>query len=119
MDVVVCDGFVGNILLKTIESLAKTFQKVLKKELVKSPLRLLGAVLASGDFRALKASITPDKFSGAPLLGLNGIVVKSHGSSSSEAIAHALVLTFNLAKLSHQNSFSDAIEKINSHLEYK
>lgn len=119
VDVVVCDGFVGNILLKTIESLAKTFQKVLKKELVKSPLRLLGAVLASGAFRALKASITPDKFSGAPLLGLNGIVVKSHGSSSSEAIAHALVLTFKLAKLSHQNSFSDAIEKINSHLESK
>ncbi|MDR2603229.1 MAG: phosphate acyltransferase PlsX [Puniceicoccales bacterium] len=113
IDVVVCDGFVGNILLKTIESLAGTIKNYVKAEMRKNLLRMLGAFLASGAFRAMKRDLTADKYGGAPLLGLNGIVVKSHGSSSIEAVAHALRLTFRLSKINNEHFLSNAIEKVN------
>ncbi|MDR1890964.1 MAG: phosphate acyltransferase PlsX [Puniceicoccales bacterium] len=113
IDVVICDGFVGNILLKTIESLAETIKNYVKSEMRKNPLRMLGAFLAGGAFRAMKRDLTADKYGGAPLLGLNGVVIKSHGSSSVEAIAHALRLTFRLSKMSGEHFLNNTIEKVN------
>ncbi|MDR1402021.1 MAG: phosphate acyltransferase PlsX [Puniceicoccales bacterium] len=114
VDVVVCDGFVGNILLKTIESLAGTINNYVKAEMKKNPLRMLGAILANGAFRAMKRDLTADRYGGAPLLGLNGTVVKSHGSSSPEAVAHALRLTFGLSKIANERILGSAIERINA-----
>jgi glycerol-3-phosphate acyltransferase PlsX len=114
VDVVVCDGFVGNILLKTIEALAGTIKNYVKAEMTKNPLRMLGAILANGAFRAMKRDLTADRYGGAPLLGLNGTVVKSHGSSSPEAVAYALRLTFRLAKIDNERILNVAIEKINT-----
>ena len=90
LDVVVCDGFVGNVVLKTTESVAKAFSQYLKKECFKGPMRILGALLLKGAFRAIKNSFDPDLYGGAPLLGVPGAVVIAHGSSSHKAIYYAV-----------------------------
>ncbi len=90
VDVVVCDGFVGNTLLKTWESLAKFITGMLKDELKKSPLRMGGAFLAKGAFNALKIRMNPDRYGGAPLLGVRGNILKAHGSSNRHAWASAI-----------------------------
>jgi len=90
VDVVVCDGFVGNIMLKSWESLVKFFTAMLKQEMKANPLRITGGLLSKGAFDALKARINPERYGGAPLLGLNGHVMKAHGSSTRQAIKSAL-----------------------------
>lgn len=90
VDVVVTDGFTGNIVLKTAESLSKTVGQILKQQLMANPLRKLGAALASGAFDALKKRLDPEVYGGAVVLGLNGVVIKAHGSSRERAIANAL-----------------------------
>ncbi|NBQ58724.1 MAG: phosphate acyltransferase PlsX, partial [Opitutaceae bacterium] len=82
VDVVVCDGFVGNIMLKSWESLVKFFSGMLREELQANPLRAAGAVLAKGAFTALKERINPERYGGAPLLGVRGNILKAHGSSN-------------------------------------
>lgn len=81
VDVVVCDGFTGNVILKTSESAAHAISRWLKRELTKNPVRLLGALLLSGGLRALKATTSKQTYGGAPLLGVNGICIIGHGSS--------------------------------------
>jgi glycerol-3-phosphate acyltransferase PlsX len=76
-DVVVCDGFVGNLLLKSWESLAKFVTGILKEELSINPLRTAGAFLAQGAFRAMRNRINPERYGGAPLLGLKGNILKA------------------------------------------
>lgn len=90
VDVVVCDGFVGNILLKSWESLAKFFSSILKTELQANPVRAAGALLAKPAFTALKERINPERYGGAPLLGLNGHILKAHGSSNRHALFSAI-----------------------------
>jgi len=90
VDVVVCDGFVGNIMLKSWESLVKFFSSIIKTELRANPLRMAGALMAKGAFTALKSRIDPDTHSGAPLLGLRGNILKAHGSSKRTAICAAI-----------------------------
>jgi phosphate acyltransferase len=90
VDVVVTDGFTGNVILKTCESLWKMLKQVITTEIRKNPLRLAGALLLKGGFRATKDRLDPKKHGGAPLLGLRGTVLKAHGSSNREAIANAI-----------------------------
>lgn len=90
-DVAVCDGFVGNLLLKSWESLSKFFKATLETELKANPLRLAGAALSQGAFKALKARMNPDVYGGAPLLGLKGNVLKAHGSSNRHALHAAII----------------------------
>lgn len=90
VDVVVCDGFVGNIVLKTCEGLANTIFDWLRCELTKTPLRQAGAYLARAAFRSIKRRVDPDTYGGAPLLGLNGNVMIAHGSSRERAIMNAI-----------------------------
>ena len=90
VDVVVCDGFVGNICLKTWESLAKFVSNTLKDELKANALRITGAALAGGAFKALKHRIRPERYGGAPLLGVRGNILKAHGSSNREAVMNAI-----------------------------
>lgn len=89
-DVAVCDGFVGNLLLKSWESLAHFFSATLKSELKANPLRMGGALMSRGAFKALKKRMNPEVYGGAPLLGLRGNVLKAHGSSSRHAIKNAI-----------------------------
>ena len=97
-DVVVCDGFVGNVVLKTSESLAHAIGYFLKKECFKGIFRVLGALLLKGAFKSLKQQIDPDIYGGAPLLGVPGAVIIAHGSSSQRAIYHAVRVGANAAR---------------------
>ena len=90
VDVVVCDGFVGNILLKSWESLSQFFRDVLRQEMAANPIRMAGAYLAQGAFGALRSRINPERYGGAPLLGLRGNILKAHGSSNRKAIVSAI-----------------------------
>ena len=90
VDVVVADGFVGNIVLKTIESMGQCVQTILKREFRKNPLRMLGAFIAYGGFRDIKHRMNPESYGGAPLLGLNGTVIKVHGSAKAGMVANAV-----------------------------
>jgi phosphate acyltransferase len=91
VDVVVTDGFVGNIVLKTAEGLGKTILQILKSELTATPVRKMGAMLAKGGFRKLKRKMDPEAHGGARIVGLNGTVVKVHGSASDRVVANALL----------------------------
>ncbi|MEY2598746.1 MAG: Phosphate acyltransferase [Verrucomicrobiota bacterium] len=90
VEVVVCDGFVGNIMLKTVEAIAKAIFHWLKSELLKSPVRMAGAWLARDAFRTIKTKTNADEYGGMPLLGVNGNVIIAHGGSSAYAIKNAL-----------------------------
>jgi len=90
VDVVLCDGFTGNVLLKTSEALFKTFRSLVKEQVMRNPLRILGAIMVRGAFQDVKRHLDPDRDCGAPLLGLQGNVIKAHGSASAIAIASAI-----------------------------
>jgi glycerol-3-phosphate acyltransferase PlsX len=90
LDVVLCDGFTGNVMLKTVESTAKAVSKWLKAEITASPLRMLGALIAKGAFIALKEKSSYETYGGSPLLGVNGVVIIAHGSSSALAVRNAI-----------------------------
>ena len=90
IDVAVCDGFVGNVVLKTTESIAKAISYWLKRECFRGPLRIFGALLLKGAFRSMKNQLDPEIYGGAPLLGVPGAVIITHGSSSHKAIYYAV-----------------------------
>jgi phosphate acyltransferase len=90
VDVVVTDGFTGNVVLKTAESLGSAIGSILKKELSATPMRKLGYALAKGGLRKMKERMDPEVYGGAVVLGLNGTVIKTHGSSRQRAIANAI-----------------------------
>jgi phosphate acyltransferase len=91
-DVVVCDGFTGNMALKLMEGTIKTLLDELRKEIEASPRGKLGGLLIRPAARGLRKRLDPDTYGGAYLLGLRGLVVIAHGSSSRTAIANAITL---------------------------
>lgn len=105
LHVVLCDGFTGNIVLKSCEATAKAMGKWLKQELTANPLRTLGAAMAKGAFKALKEKSSYESYGGCPLLGVNGVVIIAHGSSSALAIQNALRVGLETA----ENKVNDAI----------
>jgi len=89
-DVVVCDGFVGNSLLKASEGVSKMITGFLREEFKRNPWNMLAALMATPVINALRARMDPARYNGATLVGLKGIVIKSHGSADKRAFAHAL-----------------------------
>jgi len=89
-DVVVCDGFTGNIVLKTSEGIADSIIKILKTDIKKSLLAIAGAYLMKKVFKLLKKRVDYAEYGGAPLLGVNGCVIISHGKSNPKAIKNAI-----------------------------
>lgn len=85
IDVVVCDGFVGNVILKTSESVGHAISTWIKQEFTQNVIRIAGALLLRGALKAFKNKINPESYGGAPLLGVNGVCVIGHGSSSAYA----------------------------------
>ena len=98
VDVVVCDGFVGNIVLKTAESLAVAMFSMLKRELMSNAKRKFGAMLAKDGFQAIRKRMDPEVYGGAPMLGFNGVVLKAHGSARDCAVASAIRVTAQTVK---------------------
>jgi len=117
VDVVVCDGFVGNVVLKTCESLAKGVFQWLKRELTATPVRKAGAWLARGAFRSLKTRLDADARGGAPLLGLNGAVTIAHGSARERAICNAVRITTEAVQHELNRHICDAVARAAKALE--
>lgn len=90
VDVIVCDGFVGNVILKLTEGVAMTFMSMLKEQFTKNLLSKLGAAMLLPSLKALKRNLDYSEYGGALLLGVNGAVVKAHGSSNAKAIKNAI-----------------------------
>jgi glycerol-3-phosphate acyltransferase PlsX len=103
-DVVVCDGFVGNVTLKAIEGLSRLFKSVFKQNL----LSMMGALLARG---ALK-KLNPERYNGASLLGLRGLVFKSHGGANAYAFEWAIKRAFDAAKYNVQEQLAAMIAEL-------
>ncbi|MBL8573485.1 MAG: phosphate acyltransferase PlsX [Hyphomicrobiaceae bacterium] len=98
VDVVVTEGFSGNIALKTAEGTAKQIAGYLREAMSRSWLAKIGYVLAKGAFDSLRAKMDPRKVNGGVFLGLNGIVVKSHGGTDAEGFAAAVELAYEMAR---------------------
>lgn len=109
IDVIVCDGFVGNIVLKLSEGLAKAIFAMIKKEVKKRPLAMLGAMLSKPAFRGVKHATDPEQYGGAPLLGVDGPVIICHGKSGETAIYNAIKVA---AKLVDSKAIEVMREKI-------
>ena len=98
VDVVVTDGFSGNIALKTAEGMARFFATTLRSTLSETIMSKAGAALASGALNRMRNRLDPSSVNGGPLLGLNGVVVKSHGGADAKGFANAIVVAANLAR---------------------
>lgn len=96
VDVVVTDGFTGNIALKTAEGTAKLFGQLLKEALMSGPIAKLGALLARSALNSLKTRMDPRRYNGAMFLGLNGICIKSHGGTDGIGFANAINVAHEL-----------------------
>ena len=112
-DVVVCDGFLGNVVLKTCESLFQMIMDTLKGELTRSWNRQLGALLAKPAFNAAKMHLNPDNYAGAPLLGLKGHVLKTHGCSTREAWLNAIRIALDIVHYDLNDRLLKEIEQVN------
>jgi glycerol-3-phosphate acyltransferase PlsX len=98
VDVIVCDGFVGNIALKICEGLAVQIFGLLKKSLRSSLITQFAGMLSQGAFRGLKKKIDYTEYGGAPLLGVRGVCVIGHGRSNANAVKNAIRVAAGLAK---------------------
>ena len=97
-DIVVCDGFVGNIALKTAEGLGRLFKTVLTSEFKSSFFNMLGAMISIRAIKAISNRLNPSRFNGASLLGLRGLVLKSHGSADAFAYECAIQRAYDAVK---------------------
>jgi glycerol-3-phosphate acyltransferase PlsX len=116
-DVIVTDGYTGNIALKTAEGTAKQIGEYLRAAMKRSRLARAGAILAQGAFRALKEKMDPRQLNGGIFLGLNGIVVKSHGGTDATGFASAIDLAYEMASGGVVNRLADDITHFHAALD--
>lgn len=114
VDVVVCDGFIGNILLKTAEGVADTIGKIIKKSLKRSLISIAGAVLMRKVFKKLKVRVDYAEYGGAPLLGVKAPVIIAHGKSNPKAIQNAVFQAINSASSNLNNDIEERLKKYSS-----
>lgn len=110
-DVVVCDGFIGNVVLKTSESVAHAIGHWLKHEFSRNPVRIMGALLLQGALKAMKRRMDPEMYGGAPLLGVNGVCIITHGSSKANGIFHSVRVACESVGHHVNNHIVDEIRK--------
>ena len=89
-DVVVCDGFVGNVFLKTSEAAGSFIKTLLTREFKSSVFTMIGAVLSRSAFKRLKKTIDPNEYGGAPLIGVNGVVIIMHGATNAKGVMNGI-----------------------------
>ena len=106
-DVIVCDGFVGNVALKTSEGLTRLVREMLKVSLTTTVTAQVGALLSRKAFNAFKKRLDPSEYGGAPLLGVRGVCIIGHGSSNDRAIMNGIRVTAEFA----QAGINDRIER--------
>ena len=110
VDVVVTDGFTGNVALKTMEGLARMIAGTLREEFTRNPVRKLGAIAATPALKALKTRLDPRRYNGASMIGLNGIVIKSHGGADQFAFQRAIELAILEARKGVPSRIAEQIE---------
>jgi glycerol-3-phosphate acyltransferase PlsX len=111
VNVVVCDGFVGNILLKTSEGVAESITNIIKINIKRSPVAIAGAALMRKVFKILKQQVDYAEYGGAPLLGVKGCTIISHGKSNSKAIKNAIAQALNFVASNVNNTIEEEIKK--------
>lgn len=112
VDVVVTDGFTGNIVLKSAEGLARYFTNELKATLTSTLLAKLGALIAIGALKGMRRRLDPGRVNGGPLLGLNGIVVKSHGGADANGFASAIKVAADLARSHYSQEIASNVQRL-------
>jgi glycerol-3-phosphate acyltransferase PlsX len=110
-DVVVCDGFIGNVVLKMSEAVAETIGLMIRENIGDNLIRKFGYLMMRPAFRALKRRIDYAEYGGMPLIGINGISIISHGRSSDRAIKNAVRVAYELAKSEASKHIHEDIEK--------
>ncbi|MBI5599670.1 MAG: phosphate acyltransferase PlsX [Deltaproteobacteria bacterium] len=111
IDVIVTDGFVGNVVLKLSEGLVEAVVRMLKKEIMESVSAKIGYLLAKGAFRNLKKKLDYAEYGGAPLLGIDGACMISHGASSARAIKNAIVMAAGYLNAGVNDRLIEELEK--------
>ena len=111
-DVIVCDGFIGNVVLKLSEGLAEVIMKMLKREISDISTGRIAYLLMKPALRRFKKKTDYAEYGGAPLLGINGTCIISHGRSSAKAIKNALLVAYNLAKTGLHRTISEELSKL-------
>ncbi len=109
VDVVVCDGFEGNIALKASEGVAKMMSHFLKRSFMKNPITKIIALIASPVMKDFKSRVDPGQYNGASLLGLKGVVIKSHGGADTKAYLQAIKLAYLEAHANITDKISDQL----------
>ncbi|HIE34654.1 MAG TPA: phosphate acyltransferase PlsX [Campylobacterales bacterium] len=112
VDVIVCDGFTGNIVLKTAEGVAQTIGIFMKEHIKKSPIRMAGALLMKRVFRSLKKEIDYSEYGGAPLIGIKGCAIISHGKSTPKAIKNAIFQAINYVESDVNGSIEKRLQEV-------
>jgi len=116
-DVIVCDGFAGNVALKTAESLAQAISQVLKRALGMSPITRLGAWMCRAAFQALRKEIDYAEHGGALLLGVNGVCIIAHGASTAKAIKNAIRVAYESARHDVNRHLVEAVQTQAQHVQ--
>ncbi len=111
-DLVVCDGFVGNVTLKAVEGLGRFVKKTLTTEFKRNPLTMLGALIGRGAIRNFSNLVNPSRYNGASLLGLRGLVFKSHGGADAYSFEWAIKRSFDAAKYNVLEHLSEKITEL-------
>ena len=112
VDVVVTDGFTGNILLKTSEGVANAISKLMKKNIKRSPISMAGALMMKKVFRALKKEIDYSEYGGAPLVGIKGCAIISHGKSTPKAIKNAIFQAIRYVESNINEDIEKRLEEV-------
>ena len=112
VDVIVTDGFTGNVALKTAEGTARLVSRYVREALTSSLLSKAGAALAASGLRDLRTKLNPSSVNGGVLLGLNGVIVKSHGGTDAEGFATAIKLAADLANSHYMEEVSSGLKRV-------
>lgn len=110
VDVVVCDGFVGNIILKLTEGVGQVMYKNIKEIFTKNVLTYLSALMVKDNLKSFKKKFDYEEYGGSPFLGINGVIIKSHGSAKAKSIYYSLLQAQKFAE-------NGVIDEIKSHIE--
>jgi len=114
IDVVVTDGFTGNVSLKTMEGLARFISGAMKEEFTRSAVRKVGALAATPTLKALKARLDPRAYNGASMVGLKGVVIKSHGGADRMSFANAVRVAVTEARNGVPDQIVDLLARVSA-----
>lgn len=112
VDVVVTDGFTGNVVIKVAEGVAHLSSDLLKEAFMSSPIAKFGGLLAYGALKKMKKRLDPRAYNGGMFLGLNGICVKSHGGMNAQGFYHAIMVAVNLVKNDYNRRVAKEMEQV-------